>query len=211
MPAQNMTKEQLQTLIDSNEKDRVFIVGALVWGLTPVELAMLEVNQVINQKGEFYSEWALPNWISQTSQIRILATPKNVDPVLTKHLTKLKSIHANQHLISGRKFFLNDFGKPFALTSRKSGGLEARGITEKIKKMISNAGLHYDGITTASMRTSAAAFYYYPESGVKGMTLIDLKEYFGVKTLKTVQSWIRPEEIKVEEAQRQIFSHINWS
>ncbi len=211
MPAL-MDVEQLQKLINNNDSDTVLIIGAVGWGLKAIEIASLEVQHVMNQKGEFHQNWLLPEEFSHNGKQRAITTADAFDPVLVRHVERLQSIDdvkskspAFGGLRPAAKFFRTDRNAAFPITSRKSGRLESQAVSDKLKRMIKKAGLDRDGITPESLRVSAAQFYYRA-----GMEVKDIQTYFGAKSLQTVYNWVKPEQVKVEQAQQQVFARINW-
>lgn len=122
MPIEKIFSEaDIQTLIDMNsappfgQRNGALILGAVYWGLTPTELSLLRLEDVMDQSGEFYRVWVLPKSVAYTGEARELMTADHVLPALEKYMDWriknnlfLTNLHSYRRSDPKSYFFLND-------------------------------------------------------------------------------------------------------
>jgi hypothetical protein len=191
-------------------RNAALIIAAVCWGLTPIELSLLSVEDVIAPNGEFYRIWVLPEHASFNGESREAYTEDHLLPFFEGYADfRLRNDWAitnrNFHrgLNPNSKFFLNDKGEPFKLTERNHnpGTFQPRAMTEHIKKMLSKSSLF--GATPASLRDSYIKGMY--ENGL-GWT--ELKKVSGIKQKRTLEKKVRPHERELETVLKGLFSRV---
>jgi len=206
----------IQHLLDNNaappfgRRNAALIMGAVYWGLTPYELSMLSVQDVIADSGEFYRVWVLPTHSAFNGEARECHTEQHVLPFFEgyadwriKEGLGVSNIPAYRSLSSDSKFFLNDRGDAYKLSPRKKGSNEyqPRSMNEQLKRLIRKAGLH--GATPSSFRDSYVRGLYENGCGWKDLMLAT-----GIKQKRTLERKVRPQEAELEKVFRTLFSRI---
>ena len=81
MPIERLFSESdVQRLIDMNsappfgKRNAALIMGALYWGLTPSEASLLRLEDVMDQSGDFFRIWTLPDSTAYNGEARELHT-----------------------------------------------------------------------------------------------------------------------------------------
>lgn len=210
-----MSVEQIQQLVSNNPDDRVLIAGLMGWMLTPLELAEVEVIDVVTQKGEIKTQWQVSDSLAHNDIVRGAFTADVFKPVLAKHLEHLARTEHGKGKTSAyagarreAKFFLSDRNEPFAVSEKKEGRKAvAQGVIDRVKRMIKRAGLEREGITPSSLRVSMA---YHMFRSVPGMTIVQIQKAFGHARIETTSSWVKPEVAEIERAQELLFRHVKW-
>lgn len=191
-------------------RNAALIVAGVYWGLTPIELSLLSVEDVIAPSGEFYRAWVLPKHASFNGESREIYTEDHVLPFFEGYADfrlsndwDLTNRNFHRGLNPNSKFFLNDKGESFKLTERshKPGTFQPRAMTEHIKKMLSKTSLF--GATPASLRDSYIKGMY--ENGL-GWT--ELKKVSGIKQKRTLEKKVRPRERELETVLKGLFSRV---
>jgi len=192
------------------------IMGGVYWGLTPLELSSITVEDVINTNGEFYRIWIIPAEWSFNGESREVHTEEHVLNFFEKYADfrvannwKLSNLHSHRGLDPKSKFFLNDKGEDYALTARrpkkgetnKPASYQPRSMSEQLKRMIARTALY--GATPASFR----------DSFVKGMHdngagWSDLMKVTGIKQKRTLESKVRPHEREIKSVLKLLFSRV---
>ncbi len=87
MPIEHLFNDgDVQRLIDINaeppfvKRNSAFIMGALYWGLTPSELSLLRLEDVMDQSSNFYRIWPLPTSTAYNGDARELHTESTYLP-----------------------------------------------------------------------------------------------------------------------------------
>lgn len=177
-------------------RNAALIVAGVYWGLTPLELSLLSVEDVIAPSGKFYRVWVLPEHASFNGENREIYTEDHVLPFFKGYVDfrvsndwNLTSRDFHLGLNPKSMFFLNDKAEPYKITERlhSPGTFQARSMTEHIKKMLGKTNLH--GSTPASLRGSYIKGLY--ENGL-GWT--KLKKLSGIKQKRTLEKKVRPHE-----------------
>ncbi len=210
------TESDIQLLLDNNaapphgRRNAALIMGAVYWGLTPYELSMLTVKDVIAKNGEFYRIWTLPAHEAFNREPRECHTEEHMLPFFEGYIKSriekglgCSNIPAYRGLDPESEFFLNDRGEPYKLSLRKkrSGQYQPRSMNEQLKRLIKNAGL--DGATPSSFRDSYIRGLYENGCGWK-----DIMAVTGIKQKRTLERKVRPQEAKVDEVFKSLFSRV---
>ena len=217
MPIERLFDDyDVQELIDKNasqplgRRNAALIFGGVYWGLTLLELSLLDTKDVLSSKGDFYQKWVLPDYNSYNGEAREIYTEEHALPFLQgwvelrkKNDWGLSNLKCFQGLDPESKFFLNDRGEPYKLSERKkgSGQYQAQGMKDQFKRMIDKTSLH--GATPASFRDSYVKGMY--EHGCK---IEELKKVSGIKQKRTIENKVRPHEAELEIVFKKLFSRV---
>jgi integrase len=210
------TESDIQQLLDNNaappfgQRNAALIMGAVYWGLTPYELSMLLVRDVLAEHGEFYRIWVLPAHAAMNGGPRECHTEEHVLPFFIGYIEwriargwGVSNISAYHGLSPDSKFFLNDRGDAYKLSPRKAGSNEyqPRSMNEQLKRLIQRAGLY--GATPSSFRDSFVRALYDNGCGWKDLMLVT-----GIKQKRTLERKVRPQEAELDEVFRTLFSRV---
>lgn len=210
------TESDIQQLLDNNaappfgRRNAALVMGAVYWGLTPYEMSMLSVKDVLAEDGELLRIWVLPGHVAFNGIPRECHTEDHVLPFFEEYvgwrLTKgvgVSNMSAYRGISPESKFFLNDRGEPYKLSPRKAGSDEyqPRSMNEQIKRMIKKAGLH--AATPSSFRDSFVRGLYENGCGWK-----DLMAVTGIKQKRTLERKVRPQEAELEKVFSTLFSKV---
>lgn len=217
MPIERLFSEaDVQQLIDLNaqppygKRNAALIVGAVYWGLTPSELSLLRLEDVMDQSGEFFRIWVLPASTAYNGEARELHTEDHVLPFFEQymHWRVLKGWGtSNQSWFRGSdpksQFFLNDRAEPFKLSPRKKGGsdYQPRSMSARLKTFIDNAGIQ--GVTVSTYRDSWVKIMYE-----NGCHYKELMRVSGIKQRETLDRKIRPQIQDLDKVFKDIFSRV---
>jgi integrase len=217
MPIERMFNESdVQRLIDMNaippfgRRNRCLIIAAVYWGLTPSELSLLRIEDVMDQSGEFFRIWTLPASTAYNGDARELHTYDHVLPLFEQYMEWRASeglYASNQSWYRGSDpkshFFLNDRGEPFKLSPRKKGSTDyqPRVMNAKLKSFISRAGI--EGATVSTFRDSWVKAMY--EAGCHHK---DLMRVSGIKQKETIDRKTRPTIQDLEKVFKDIYSRV---
>ena len=217
MPVEKLFNEaDIQELLDKNaappygQRNAALIMGAVYWGLTPYELSMLSVEDLIAESGDFYRVWVLPKHAAFNGEERECYTDDHVLAFFESYRIwrrdkqwGISNIPAYGSLDPKSKFFLNDRGGPYKLSERKAGTGEyqARSMIEHLKRMIGRTSLY--GATPSSFRDSFVRALYENGAGWKDMMYVT-----GIKQKRTLERKIRPQEIELEKVFGTLFSRV---
>lgn len=211
--------EDVNLLLEQNasppfgSRNAALIIGGVYWGLTPLELSLVDVDSVIAPGGEFYRIWVLPAECSFNGEEREVHTEDHVLPFFENYaafrleeqwgLCKLKS---HRGIDPKSKFFLNDKGAEYALTKRKTqegkpARYQPRSMNNQLKRMIARANLY--GATPASFRDSFVRGMHDNGAGWS-----DLMKITGIKQKRTLEKKVRPREREIEAVLKSLFSKV---
>lgn len=217
MPIERLFNESdVQRLIDMNaapphgNKNAALIIACVYWGLTPSELSLLRLEDVMDQSGDFFRIWTLPASTAYNGEPRELHTGEHVLPFFEGYmdwrLTE-KLYLSNQAWFRGSDpksaFFLNDRGKPYKLSPRKKGSsdYQARAMSAKLKSFIEKAGI--EGVTVATFRDSWIRAMWNAGCHHK-----DLMAVSGIKQKETIDRKVKPAIQDLEKVFREIYSRV---
>jgi integrase len=210
------TESGIQELLDNNaasplgRRNAALIMGAVYWGLTPYELSMLSVKDVMGENCELLRIWVIPDHVAFNGERRECHTEDHVIPFFEGYIDwrlandwGLSSIPAFRGLDAESKFFLNDRGEPYKLLPRKAGSGEyhPRSMNEQLKRMIKKAGLH--GATPSSFRDSFVRGLYEEGCGWKGLMAVT-----GIKQKRTLERKVRPREAELDKVFSNLYSRV---
>lgn len=210
------TEKEVQEILDMNsaqphgQRNSALVIGAVYWGLTPSELSLLRLEDVMDQNGEFYRIWILPDSVAYNGQAREVRTEEHVRVFFENYMAdrvEKKRYLSNQarYRKSDPKssFFLNDRGEPFKMSLRKKGSSEYQPVSmnSKLKQLISNTGIQ--GATPSTFRDSFIKKMY--EAGCHYKELMAVS---GIKLKETLDRKIRPQERELEDVYKHLFSRI---
>lgn len=217
MPIERLFSESdVQRLIDMNavppfaRRNSCLIIAAVYWGLTPSELSLLRLEDVMDQSGDFFRIWTLPASTAYNGDARELHTDNHVLPFFEQYIEWRVSeglYASNQSWYRGSDpkshFFLNDRGEPFKLSPRKKGSTDyqPRAMNAKLKSFVSNAGI--EGATVSTFRDSWIKTMYD-----HGCSYKDLMFVSGYKQRETIDRKIRPAVQDLEKVFRDIYSRV---
>lgn len=192
-------------------RNAALIMAGVYWGLTPLELSLLSVEDVIAPKGDLYRIWVLPAHAAYNGEERVIHTEDHVLPYfeqyvdlrLSKEWEVSTNLYSHRRLNPNSKFFLNDQGKPYKATERRSkpGSYQPRSMNEQLKRMIGRTSLY--GATPASFRDS-----FIKEMYESGCNWSELMKVSGIKQKRTLESKVRPHERELEQVLKSLFSRV---
>jgi len=210
------TEPDIQELVDKNaappygRRNAALIMGAVYWGLTPYELSLVSIQDVMDEKGELLRIWVIPAHTAYNGEPRECHTEDHVLPFFDGYIDWRRSkgwgtsnMHTYRKLNPQSKFFLNDRGAPYKLSPRKagSGEYQPRSMNEQLKRMIKKTNLH--GATPSSYRDSYVRALYENGCGWK-----DLMSVTGIKQKRTLERKVRPQEAELDKVFQSIFSRV---
>jgi integrase len=200
-----LTEPDIQELVDKNaappygKRNAALIMGAVYWGLTPSELSLVSVQDVMHENGELLRIWVIPAHVAFNGEPRECYTENHV---ISKGWGT-SNMHTFRGLDPLSKFFLNDRGEPYKMSPRiaGSGQYQPRSMNEQLKRVISRTNLH--GATPSSFRDSYIRGLYENGCGWK-----DLMKLTGIKQKRTLERKVRPQEAELEEIFHNLFSRV---
>jgi integrase len=210
------TESDIQKLIDNNaappfgRRNAALIMGAAYWGLTPYELSMFSVKDVVAENGELYRIWVLPAHVAFNGEQRECHTEDHVLPFFDGYIDwrianemGASNLSAYRGLSPDAKFFINDRGEGYKLSPRKKGSddYQPRAMNEQLKKLIEKTDLH--GATPSSFRDSFVRGLYENGCGWK-----DLMAVTGIKQKRTLERKVRPQEAELDKVFRTLYSRV---
>tara|TARA_Y100001001_G_scaffold158908_1_gene179093 strand:+ start:10235 stop:10915 length:681 start_codon:yes stop_codon:yes gene_type:complete len=210
------TEDDVQRLLDMNAappfgaRNAALIIGAVYWGLTPSELSLLRLEDVMDRGGEFYRIWTLPAHTAYTGEPRELRTEDHVLPFFEAYMVWRESKEtwtSNQNWYRGTDpkspFFLNDRLGEFSLSPRSKGGsdYQPRAMNEKLKSFIRKAGI--EGVTPRTFRDSCIKAMYDA-----GCHYNDLMLITGIKQKETIDRKVRPREKELKKVFQEVFGRV---
>lgn len=197
-------------------RNAALIMGGVYWGLTPLELSQITVEDVIAPNGEFYRVWVLPHEFSFNKESREVHTEDHILQFFERYVDfrieqnwKLSNLNSHRGIDPKSKFFLNDKSEDYALTKRKSkpgeenkpASYQPRSMNEQLKRMIARTSLY--GATPASFRDSFVKGLYDNGAGWS-----DLMKVTGIKQKRTLEKKVRPHERELESVLKGLFSRV---
>lgn len=217
MPIEKLFNESdVQRLIDMNalpphgKRNSSLIIAAVYWGLTPSELSLLRLEDVMDQSGDFLRIWTLPSSTAYNGEARELHTEDHVLPLFEQYMDwrLAESLClSNQAWYRGSDpksaFFLNDRREPYKLSPRKKGSTDyqARAMSAKLKSFIEKAGI--EGATVATYRDS-----WVKAMHDAGCHHKDLMAVSGIKQKETIDRKVRPAIQDLDKVFKAIYSRV---
>lgn len=218
MPVEKLfTENELQELLDMNaappngERNAALIIGAVYWGLTPSELSLLKLKDVMDESGQFYRIWTLPADAAYNGEARELHTEDHVLPFFEAYMDKRIE---NQQFLCKRswyrhsdpesRFFLNDRGVEFAMSSRSEKKPEQKqpaSMNNKLRQLIANTRIK--GAKPSTFRDTFIKNMYEAGCGYA-----ELMKVSGIKGKDTLDRKIRPHQRELEEVFKNLFSRV---
>jgi len=210
------TEPDIQELVDKNagppygKRNAALIMGAVYWGLTPTELSLVSVQDVMHENGELLRIWVIPAHVAFNGEPRECHTENHVLPFYDGYLDwriskgwGTSNMHTFRELDPQSRFFLNDRGEPYKLSPRiaGSGQYQPRSMNEQLKRLISRTNLY--GATPSSFRDSYIRGLYENGCGWK-----DLMKLTGIKQKRTLEKKIRPQDAGLEIIFSNLFSRV---
>lgn len=220
MPVEKVLSEkEIQRLIDSNnygdyaERNVAVLVGALYWGLLPIELSKLELGHVMHPNGDFYSVWVLPDYVSYNGIPRELHTADHILPVFERYVAwrrersvGVSNLTSHRGLSPDTAFYRNDKGLPFAVTGSERNGktyYQPRSMTETLKRMIAKSSLQ--GVTPTTLRDS-----WIRQMWNLGCRHSELMAVSGIQSKSTLDRKLRPDEVELEAIFKAIYGRVRF-
>ena len=216
MPIDKLFSEsELQELLDMNaapphgQRNAALIIGAVYWGLTPIELSRLKVRDVLHKGGQFYRIWTLPADTAYNGEARELHTENHVLPFFEAYMDRraasgmVASKNDYRGLDPDDCFFLNDRGTEFSLSPRKKGEKPSQPVSmnSKLKQLIGNARIK--GATPSTFRDTFVKNMYEAGCGYA-----ELMKVSGIKGKDTLDRKVRPHQRELEEVFKTLFSRV---
>lgn len=208
----------VQKLIDVNaqsdfgERDVAIIVAAMVWGLTPSELTLLRVCDVLSESGAFHRKWLLPESVAYNGTSRELQTPEHVIPFFDDYIDwrlaeslSLGDQAGYRGLAPLSALFLNDRGGAYKLSPRTKGGdsYQPRAMSAKLQVLIDRAG--FDATVSTFRDSWIKLMYDY------GCDCKELMRISGVRQRETIDRKTRPAPRDTDHVFKDICSDLSGS
>lgn len=216
MPVDKIFSEsELQELLDMNaapphgQRNAALIIGAVYWGLNPVELSQLKVKHVLDKRGQFYRIWTLPAETAYNGEARELHTENHVLPFFEAYIEQRTKSQPNtvnddyRGIEPESNFFLNDRGSEFSLSPRKKGEQPSQpaSMNNKLKQLIAHTRIK--GATPSTFRDTFVKNMYEAGCGYA-----ELMKVSGIKGKDTLDRKIRPHQRELEEVFKTLFSRV---
>lgn len=207
-------EDDIKTLIKMNAappygpRNAALILAASYWGLTPFELTLLRLEDVMDASGAFYRIWTLPAHVAYTGEARELHTADHVLPILDAYLTWWQNntlFDTGLVRYRGRDpkahFILNDHYGPYTLSKRPGKGVIANSMNRKLKQLIANTAI--EGATPSTFRDSFIRMMHQHGCGYR-----DLMDITGIKQKETIDRKIKSHEKELMTVYRSIFQRV---
>ncbi len=189
-------------------RNTALILGGVYWGLTPLELCKISVEDVMAPNGQFYEVWVLPKHASYNGEPREIQTRDHVLNFFEDYISFLLAnewglcnLSSHRGLNPKGQFFLNDSGRPYKLTkSERTNGkisYQARSMNDHLKRMIEKTDIQ--DAKPSSFRDTYIRFLWDA-----GCNWNELKLATGIKSKKTLESKIRPEIRELEQVYKRL-------
>lgn len=163
-------------------------------GMTATELAQLEVADVLDERGDFRRQSEVRAAISFNGQARpVFWVNSKVCDALTTYFADRLNLRQGvtawrsqwRGLVQRGPVFLTNDGRPFTLTTRKTGSgnvsRSCESLTQVIRKLHDQAGIEAAG-ATAARRTFGVRLHR------KGYDLRHIREVLGLATLSAAKA-----------------------
>lgn len=169
-------------------------------GMTATELAQLEVADVLSESGEFRTESEMRASIAFNGRRRpVFWTNARVREALDAYFAERSKLSHGatawrsrwRGLVELGPVFLTNDGRPFTLTTRKTGAgntSRCESLTQVIRKLHDQAGIEAAG-STASRRTFAVRLHR------KGYDLRHIREVLGLATLSATKHLVEGDPV----------------
>ncbi|UYM16312.1 site-specific integrase [Endozoicomonas euniceicola] len=208
------TEIEIKELIFKNStlpfgyRNAALILGAVYWGLTPSELSLLRLKDVMHEEGVFYKAWIVPESIAYNGFARELQTSDKILPFFEKYMKWRSSFnifpsssHLFRHSQGQSPFFINDIYRAYKLSPSKTGNpdSQAKSMSNKLMQLIGNANIN--GATPSTFRDT-----FVREMYKKGCQYNELKLVSGIRKKETIDRKISPNEIELCNIYQSIFT-----
>lgn len=207
-------EDDIKTLIDMNAappygpRNAALILAASYWGLTPFELTLLRLEDVMDASGEFFRIWTLPAHVAYTGEARELHTADHVLPILDEYMAwwnekDLFGTALVRYRGRGPKapFIINDKYAAYTLSGRPEKGYIANSMNRKLKHLIANTSI--EGATPATFRDSFIRMMYQAGCGYK-----ELMDITGIKQKETIDKKVKPHTVELKKIYSNVFRNV---
>ena len=206
------TKDK-QKLIDNNsaepfaDRNKAVILAHLYWGLTPTESSLVSVKDIMNDRGQLYSIWVLPDEYAQSGHAREIRTDGVMITAIENYLSWLDEFGCSKSksklyrgLLPDSKLFVNDRGEGYAVSKRNGkNSYVPRSMHDFLKRMISNTDLV--GVTPASLR-----YTFINDLNQSGVKTKELMEASGYRSKQAIEKKLA--YIDVQQALTKVFKYV---
>ena len=215
MPAiKQFSSSDISKLINNNadrfgQRNTAIIMSGIYWGLTPIEIIKLTVEDVIAPNGQFYQIWVLPAHSSFNGIAREIQTRDHVIKFFQNYVDLrlnlnwgISNLNSYQTLDPKSAFFFNDKESPYKLTrtvNKETGRVvyQARSMVDHLKKMIAKTDIQ--GANASSYRDTYIRLLWENGCGWN-----ELKLATGIQNKKTLEKKVRPEHKQLEQIYKQL-------
>lgn len=195
--------KELKLLLEQNraqfpELNSALILAATMWGVKAGELSLIEVADVISNKGVIKKKWELRKEVAFNGRKRELYTEheRQIECLYAyldwrvRQSQGVTNLGEYRGLDPGSRLFLTPDGKPFIFSRRELAGgkvnMQPVGMNAYFKRLIKDAGLADKGITYKDFRRSLT-IQMWREGGRKTGVMKDIMQYMGYRSYAGLQ------------------------
>ncbi|MCU7934512.1 MAG: hypothetical protein KZQ99_06480 [Candidatus Thiodiazotropha sp. (ex Dulcina madagascariensis)] len=216
--------KELGLLIERNkeqfpELNSALILAAAIWGVKAGELSLIEVADVISNKGAIKKKWMLRAENAFNGHARELyAEHERLVEYLDAYLNwrvkqgqGVTNIGEYRGLDPESRLFLTTEGNPFAFSRRELAdgkvNMQPVGMNAYFKRLIKNAGLADKGITYKVFRRSLATQMWRAGDRKTGV-MKDIMKYLGLRSYSALRKILASDKKHLHEMIKGIHKRI---
>lgn len=179
---------------NSPARDGALLRAALYWGFTAAELSLLQLKHVLDINGRWREQFVVPagfafNGLARTAWLRDVNMREHLDRWLDTRREQGWDFHGKNRyrgFDGNAPLFLNNQGKPFAMTPRSPGSndLLPSGMHRQLRELLDRAELH---------EYSPQVFRdtYIVRLWSKGLSRQQISQLTGIRKTETITRKIR--------------------
>lgn len=190
--------------------------GATLLQQPLIDLSLLRVRDLMDQKGRFYDQLTVPSEYNPTGKSKLLFIPQKsyMREVLERYVQRrvelkhgITNIGIYSNLNPDSCFFLDDDGQPFKLTPRTSGDSDIARMQPIRLRRLFKRFVFPEGVTPTSLNQSFVLNFYRAsiEDGLPIMTFKSLQALTGMG-FDTLRTWVKREPRTVEDILQSMYS-----
>lgn len=201
------------------ELNSALILAAAIWGVKAGELSLIEVADVLSNKGGIKKKWMLRADVTFNGHARELYTEHErlvefLDTYLNwrvEHGQCVTNIGEYRGLDPESKLFLTPEGEDFSFSRRElaSGKVNKQPVEMNayFKRLIKNAGLADKGITYKEFRRSLAIHMWRTGDRKTGV-MKDIMKYMGIRSYSALRKILSSDKKHLHEMIKGIHKRI---
>lgn len=175
-------------------RDAALLRAALYWGFTATELSLLQLKHVLDVDGNWREQFLVPaefafNGLARTAWLRDIRMREHLDYWLDERRERdwdVTSANRYRGFEGSAPLFLNNQGKPFAMTPRTPGATDLlpSGMHRQLRELLDRAGL-------ASHSPQVFRDTYIVRLWGKGLSRQQISQLTGIRKTETITRKIR--------------------